>query len=209
MLGVCLREIQHGLLLPALWRVDLDFAILLLGEQLLHHFLIFEIDRHVNDAGHVLLIEVDLQEQRGEEFGRIEFVLVFPEEIAPVHNHPIAQVEKIHGNERRLGVVAEDIGIVARGRGHFLALIHFFDRGQQIAQRAGFFEAHVVRSFLDAFAQFARERSMLAFEEQAHLPDRLRVSLGSRQAFDARPRAAVNVVLETGLRMIAPQIDLA
>ena len=53
-------------------------------EQFLHHFLIFEIDRDVNDAGNILLIQINLQQQRGEELGRIELVLVFPEEIAAI-----------------------------------------------------------------------------------------------------------------------------
>ena len=53
-------------------------------------------------------------------------------------------MEQIHGDQRRLGVEAEDIGIVARSRRHLLALIHLFHGGQQIAQAAGFFETHIV-----------------------------------------------------------------
>ena len=42
--------------------------LLLFGEQLLHHLAVFEIDRHVNHAGDILLIEINLQQQRREEF---------------------------------------------------------------------------------------------------------------------------------------------
>jgi hypothetical protein len=69
-------------------------------------------------------------------------------------------MEKVHGNERRLGIIAEDVGIVARSRSHLLALFHLFDRGQKIAQAAGFLEPHRIRRFRNAGAQFTRQRGM-------------------------------------------------
>ena len=80
-------------------------------------------------------------------------MLVFPEEIAAVDDHAVPQMEQIHRDQRRLGVEAEDIGIVAGSGGHLLALVHLFDGGQQIAQRGGLFEAHVVGGFLNAVAR--------------------------------------------------------
>ena len=58
-------------------------------------------------------------------------------------------------------------------------------------------------------AQFARQRGMFAFEKQTHLTDWLRIRFRRRQAFHAGSRAAVNVVLQTRLGMVSPQIDLA
>ena len=47
-------------------------------------------------AGNVLLVQVNLLQQ-GEEknCGGVELLLVFPEELAAVHNLPVAQVEEI------------------------------------------------------------------------------------------------------------------
>ena len=79
----------------------------------------------------------------------------------------------------------------------------FLHGGEQIAQRRGLFEAHFERGGLHARAQFARELRVPAFQKQPDLPHRLRVSLGRGQPLHAGPQAAVNVVLQAGLRMIA------
>ena len=75
----------------------------------------------------------------------VELGLVFPEELAAVHDAAVAQVEQIDGDQRRLGVAGEDVGIVALGGGHLLALFHLFDGGEQIAERGGFLEARALR----------------------------------------------------------------
>ncbi len=59
-LGVGLHQVQQRLLLPALRRADLHLAVALFREQLFQRLAIFEIHRHVNLAGNVLLVEVDL-----------------------------------------------------------------------------------------------------------------------------------------------------
>ena len=50
---------------------------------------------------------------------------------------------------------------------------------------------------------------MAAFEEQAHVADRRGVGFVRGQTLDARSQAAMNVILQAGLGMVARQIDLA
>ncbi len=158
----------------------------------------------------VLLVEINLQQKRREEFGCVEFVLVFPEEVAAVDHDAVAQVEEIDGHERGLGVIAEDVGIVALGGGHFLSLVHFFDGGEEIAQAGGLFETHVVRGLLDLRTRSSAARVLcLPSRNSCTLRTAPGVGLGSGQAFHARPLAAMNVVLQAGLGMVAPEVDLA
>ena len=51
--------------------------------------------------------------------------------------YTVTKVEEIDGNKRRLRIKAEDVGVGSRSSRHFLALVHLFDRGHQIAQSAG------------------------------------------------------------------------
>ena len=48
-----------------------------------------------------------------------------------------------------------------------------------------------------------------AFQKQPHVAHRRRVGFVGGQAFDARPQAAVDVILQAGIGMEARQIDLA
>ena len=99
---------------------------------------------HVDLGGDELLVQVDLLEQRAEERRLVVLHLVFPEELAAIHNLPVAQVEEIERHQRRLGVDREDIDVVALGRGHLLALLDLFHGGDQVAQSGGFLEAHLL-----------------------------------------------------------------
>ena len=94
---------------------------------------IFKIHRHKNIFGHVLLVNINLLQQRGEEFAGIETLAglllrqVFPEEFAAIKNFSAAQMEDIHGEHLVFKVVAEDVLIVAFNGGHallFLQLLH-------------------------------------------------------------------------------------
>ena len=85
--------------------------------------------------------------------GCVEFRLVLPEEFAPVHDLAVAQVEQVERHQRRLGIRGEDVDIVALGRGHLLALVHFFHGGEQVAQRRRLFEARLLGGLLHALAQ--------------------------------------------------------
>ena len=52
-------------------------------------------------------------------------------------------------------------------------------------------------------SQLAGQIAMPAFEEQPHVADRGGVGFVRRQSLDARPQAAVNVVLQAGMRVAA------
>ena len=64
-------------------------------------------DRNMNLPRYVRLIEIHLLHQRFDQLGRLEFDLVLPEELAPVHDVAVAHVEQIHRHQRRLGVDAK------------------------------------------------------------------------------------------------------
>ena len=66
-LGVGLHQVEQRLLLPALRRVDLHLAVALFGEQFFQRLAILEIHRHVDDRRDVLLVQVNLLQQRAEE----------------------------------------------------------------------------------------------------------------------------------------------
>ena len=206
---VGLGQIQHGALLPPLRRVDLHLSVALFRQQFFHHLAVFELHRNMDHAGHVLLIEINLQKQGRDERGSFELRLVFPEEIAAVHDMAIAQVEKIDRHQRRLGIHAEDVHVVARGRGHLLAFVQFLHGGQQVAQRAGFLEARLVGSGLNSLAQFSRQYAVFAFQKKPHLANALRIIFRRSQAFHTRANTAVDVELQAGFGMVAGQIYLA
>ena len=81
-------------------------------------------------AGNVLLVHVNLQQQCRKEFRLVEDVLVLPEELAPVDNLPVAQVEQVERHHGRFGIDAKDVGVVVFGGGHLLPLLDFLDGGQ-------------------------------------------------------------------------------
>ena len=137
---------------------------------------ILELHRHVNERRDVGLVQINLLQQRREEFRRIELALIFPEELAPIDDVAAPQVEQVHRDQRRLGVVGEDVGVVAFGRGHLLLFAHFLDGVQQIVQRGGFFVAHGLAGGFDARSQLLFEILVAAFEEQADIAHGLGVA---------------------------------
>ena len=64
---------------------------------------------------------------------RDELWQVFPEEFAAVDHFSGAHVKQIHRQHPVFVVIAEDVGIVAFGRGHALALLQLLDGRNQIA----------------------------------------------------------------------------
>jgi hypothetical protein len=136
-------------------------------------------------------------------------VLILPEKLAAVHDPPVAEMEQIYGHQRRFGVDGHDVGVVAGSRGHFLALIHFFDRGKQVAQRGRALEFELLRRLLHAELQLARQVAGLAVQEQLQIADRARILLIRGQPFHAGAEAAVYVILQTRLRVWAGEIDTA
>ena len=207
--GVVLHQVEQGFLLAPLRGVDLHLAVALFREQFLERLAVFEIHRNVNGCRDVLLVEIDLFEQRREELRLVELRLVFPEELAPVHDLAVAQVKQVERHQRRFGIRSENVDVVALGGGHLLALFDLFDGGEQVAQRRGFLEAHFVRCALHAPPQGRSQVAVPPFQEQAHVAHGTRVGLVRGQSFDARSQAAVNVVLQAGLGVIPGQVHLA
>ena len=81
-------------------------------------FTILEIDRNVNCSRHILLIEIELIQQRRVKFADIEVAVefklskVFPEELSAVEHSAAAHVEQVHGQAAGLEVVPEHISII-------------------------------------------------------------------------------------------------
>ncbi len=72
LLGVLADEVDERALFAALRGEDFDAAAGALGEQLGQDGAVGELDRDKDGARDVALVEVELFEQRGEEFCRIE-----------------------------------------------------------------------------------------------------------------------------------------
>ena len=160
---------QQRLLLPALRHQDLHFVAALFAQQFFQRLAILEIHRHVDAAGDVLLIEINLLEQRREEFVGLEIEQILPEVFAAIDDAAVAQVEQVGGDQRRLGVVSQNIDVLALGGGDLLLLLHLLDRGHQIAQRGRFFKAHFFGGLAHAAAQLASQILVASFQEQAHV----------------------------------------
>ena len=141
--------------------------------------------------------------------GLVELQLVFPKELATIHNLPVAQVEQIERHQRRLGVNRENIDVVALGRSHLLPLFDLFDGGDQVAQSGRLLEAHLLAGRLHANAHVARQVRVPAFQEEADVAHRRRVRLIGGQSLYARPQAAVNVKLQAGLGVKSGEVHLA
>ena len=209
-LALVLHQVEQRFLLPALRRADFDALAALFAEQFFQHFAVFEIHRHVNLGRNVLLIQINLLQQGGEELGLIELRLVFPEELAPVDNLSVAQVEQVERHQRRLGVAGEDIDVVALGRGHLLPLLDLFHRGEQIAQRRRPLRSASLRAAASMRARRPRARSVWRPSRKSRTSRTAAcVGIVGGQPFDARPQAAVNVILQAGLGMKAREIHLA
>ncbi len=134
---------------------------------------------------------------------------VFPEVLAAVDDAAVAQVEQVDGDQRRLGVVGEDVGVVALGGGHLLLLFDLFDGGDQVPQRGGFLIAHFGGGFVHAGAQVADQVAVAALEEEPDVPDGGGMFLHRGQPLNAGSKAAVDVILQAGLRVVAREVHLA
>ena len=100
--GVTRHQFQKRALGPGLRGENVDGAPALLREHFLQRFAIVEVHGRVNLARQILLVQIDLLEQRGEELARVEFFQVLPEKLAPVQHAPAAQVKKVDGHHAGL-----------------------------------------------------------------------------------------------------------
>jgi len=69
----------------------------------------------------------------------MKFFEIFPIEFAAVDDAAGTQVKQICRDERRFGVVGEDVGVVTLGGGDALALFDVFERAEEIAIGGGLF----------------------------------------------------------------------
>ena len=174
-LGVGLHQVQQRLLLAALRRVDLHLAAALLREQLFERLAVLEIHRHVDRGGDVLLVEVELLEQRGEELRLVELRLVFPEELAAVHDLAVAQVEQVDRHQRRLGVDSRRCRC-RRPRRRPSSAAPRSPRRWRSGRAAPAASSKRISSAACSMraAQFARQVAVPAFQEQPHVAHRAR-----------------------------------
>src|SRR5687768_55351 len=144
-------------------------------------------------------VEIELLEQGADEFAFIEVGLIFPEELAPVDNAAVAEVEQIDGDQRRFGVQSEDVGIVAFGGGHLLTFFDLFDSGEQIAERASFLEAQGFGGKCDAGSKLTGKFAILSLEEEPGVAYRLGVLVIGGESGSAGSLAAMDVILQARL----------
>src|ERR1019366_6722142 len=179
------------------------------AEQFLQRFAVFKLHGDVDFRRDELLVEVDLLEQRAEKYRLVVFELVFPEELAAIHDLAVAQGEQVERHQRGLGVDGEDIDVVAFGGGHFLALFDLFHGGDQIAQSGGFLEARVSASGLHTHPHIARQIGVAALQKEADVVDGGGVGVVGSESLDAGPQAAVNMELQAGVGVKTGEVYLA
>ncbi len=118
-------------------------------------------------------------------------------------------MEKIGSYQRGLGVVSEDIRVVALRRGNALALFDVFQGAEQIAIGSGLFEEFFFGGGGHAGFEALHQVVALAFEKKAGIAKGFGVALVGGEAFDARAEAALDVVLQARPRVIAGEVDIA
>ena len=104
--------------------------------------------------------EINLLEQRREEFVGLEIEQILPIIFAAIHDAAVAQVEQVGGHQRRLGMVSQDVDVLAFGGGDLLLLLHLFHGGDQIAQSGRFFKARRLRTPVCIRPRNSRARSL-------------------------------------------------
>ena len=118
-------------------------------------------------------------------------------------------MEQVQRHLRRLGIESVNVGVVARCRGHLLLLVLFLHRVQQVPERRRFFKSRRIRSRAHPLPQFACQVVQPPFQKQPHVRDLSAVGRAGRQPLHARPQAAMDVELQTRLRVSARQVHLA
>ncbi len=121
---------------------------------------------------------------------------VFPEEIAAVKHLASAHVEEVDGQHLIFVVVTEDVGIIALDIGHTLLFVQLLYGGDQVAVFAGQLILLLLSGKFHAGAQGFGEVPVLALKKQLHILHGFGVNLGRGQLFYARPKAALDVVLQ-------------
>src|SRR5664280_125277 len=215
LLGILAHQVDQRALVAALRYVNLYPPLLAFREHFLQRDAIFEVHRNIYRVRHILLVQVDLLQQRRKEFSRLEArsaghtAEVFPEELALVHDLAATHVEEIHRQHLVFVVIAEDIGIVALDGGDALLLVQQLDGRDEIAILRRQFILLALGCGCHTLLQGPREIGAPAFEDHPHVVYRFGVALGRGKAFNARPQAAPDVVLQARSRIAAIQVEFA
>ena len=200
------HQLEQSALLPALRGENLHAPAAAFGENLLQRLAILEIERHMQKPRLVSGIKIDLLQQRGHEFLRLENLLVFPVEITAIDHAPAAQVKKIDGYQRRLGVPGQHVGVIAFGGSHFLAFVEVLQGAYQVPQRCRLFVHFAAGGLLHAALKTEQQVVSPAFQKHFHVARGLRKTIVGGQAHDAGSQAAVDVILQAGAGMHAQQV---
>src|SRR5882757_5791159 len=133
----------------------------------------------------------------------MKFFEIFPIEFAAIDDAASTQVEEIRSDERRLGVVGEDVGVVTLRGGDSLALFDVFERAEEIAIGGGLFVEFFFGGGGHALFETFHEIVAAAIEEQAYVVGGFGVAFVSGESGHARAQATMNVILQAGTRMFA------
>ena len=169
MLGVVFDQIQKGPLASALRGEDFHFVAGSFGQRLFQQFAIFEIDGHVNRFRQIFRFQIKLLQQRRNEFVGIEILQVFPVKFTAIDHAATTQVKQICGNQRRLRIVSQNIGVIALRGGDALPLLDILQRAQQIAIGGGLLEKFLLGRGGHAFFQALDQIVAAAFKKQPRI----------------------------------------
>src|SRR5260370_8065452 len=122
---------------------------------------------------------IQLLQKRRYKLLRIKFFQLFPIELAPIHHAPAAQVEKVGSDERRLGVISENVGVISLRGGNALPFFDVLQRPQQIAVSRRLFEQFLLRGCRHAPFQTLDQIVPTSLQNQPHVSRRFRIAIVS------------------------------
>src|SRR5579871_3088179 len=126
----------------------------------------------------------------------MKFLGVFPIEFATVDDTAAAQVEEICGDEGRLGVVGENVGVIALGGSDALALFNVLQCAKEVAICGGLFEEFFFRGGGHALFETLDEIVAATIEEETNIVRGFGVTFLCGEAGNAGAETAMNVILE-------------
>ena len=205
--GVVFDEVKKRALFSAARRVNLDFVAGAIGKNLFEDFTVLEILGDMNLFRQIFSFEIKLLEERRNKLLRVELLEVFPIEFAAIDDAASAEMEKIGGNQRRLGVIGENVGVVALRGGDALAFFDIPEGAKKIAVRSSLLEKFFFGGGHHALFQTLDEVVAAPFQEHADVARSLRIAVVRGKTSDARAETAVNVVLQARAGMSAGEVD--
>src|SRR5690349_21180524 len=209
-LRVLVDEVDHVALLTALRIVDSHATPLAFRQCFLQQLAIVKVYGDVDLARHVIG-GVILRQHFAQKLRRIEIVFrqILPEKLAPPDDVSFAHREQLQREPLSFAVVTKDVDVAFRSRGHLL-LLGKPDHGlAQIAILRRELVTHVVRRFEHPRFEHVGELFVATFEQQSYVAHRFLILFGRAETFDAWSETAFDVILETGTRRSAVDLDVA